>query len=316
MSSQDICPFCGEPSARDIGTLKIFACDTIRQASGSLDQTRACKRIAQLVGELDRLKAAPVVVPALTIDDQQNLRDEAESVGEDMGTGPDKFFTGALYGYNLATSRARAIEAAPVVVPELERGRYFWHDPESCEFNFVDTEDEARKEAQRSVDSAVEEAYGESPTIGEEGICYGIILGRAVDTTDRLDCNISRLTLTHYPLAASRARAIGPVVVPELTKDDLALSCEWTRARGFDGWPELETEETVANLNKVLASRARAIGPGEVVVDRGVLEAIRDNSFNPCNTMTRLGLEESLRACHNVALRCLRAQAKQQGGEA
>lgn len=87
---------------------------------------------------------------------------------------------------------------------------FFWSDPESCEFEFVATEEEARAGAERAVAVAVEEAQGESPTRREEEICYGIVLGRAVDTTDTVDANLSTLTLIHYPREDWKALAEAP----------------------------------------------------------------------------------------------------------
>ncbi len=83
-------------------------------------------------------------------------------------------------------------------------------------------------------------------------------IGASIDLLDALDAANAELSR----LRSSPAQVVGGV--PELTKDDLSEACEWTRARGFDGWPELEIEETVANLNKLIAARLPALKPGEV----------------------------------------------------
>ncbi len=101
-------------------------------------------------------------------------------------------------------------------------------------------------------------------------------IGASIDLLDALDAANAELSR----LRSSPAQVVGGV--PELTKDDLSEACEWTRARGFDGWPELEIEETVANLNKLIAARLPALKPGGVVVDRESLSDLL-NGCMVCN---------------------------------
>lgn len=76
------------------------------------------------------------------------------------------------------------------------------------------------------------------------------IVHELLDALDAANAELSRLRSSPAPVVGG---------VPELTRDDLDSACEWQNT----GEP-LDLSATVANLNKILASRLPALKPGEV----------------------------------------------------
>ncbi len=70
--------------------------------------------------------------------------------------------------------------------------------------------------------------------------------------------------------SVSRLRTIGPVVVPELSREDWGEITDMERRCDFNA----KTEDIVAKVIEIIARKLRTIGPGEVVVSEKELNVL------------------------------------------
>lgn len=85
---------------------------------------------------------------------------------------------------------------------------------------------------------------------------------------------------------------------------EVQSACGWAGARGFGGDDDqFEYVGLARDVLRVVPPSAE--DPEFVRAPRWVLECIRDNATNPGRTMTQLGLEEHLDACHRLACEAL-----------